>query len=77
MEHNILSVCLSAVVASFIILPSLAIIMHFIVAIFPKEEFKPVEKPVNFNDEAVLSAIKTAYQNLYPGVKIKEITENK
>lgn len=79
MEHSIVSVCISAVIAIFIILPMLAFIMHFIVLLFPKETkaFQQKQEPVQKSDTAVFAAITTAYSSLYPGTKIKEIMENK
>ena len=80
-QHSIISICLSAVAAIFIILPLLALIMQIIVALFPKNgsteaKHKPVSSGTQ-TDTAVFAAISTAYKNLYPGTQIKEITENK
>ncbi len=76
-QSTILFVCLSALIAIFVILPSLALVMHFIVLIFPKEESIKTIAVSPETDLAVYAAISTTYKTLYPGTKIKEIVENK
>ena len=55
----------------------LAIIMHLIVKMFPKEIRMDTDKKETKSDAALYAAITSAYQNLYPGMKVKEIAENK
>ena len=66
---DILTMCLMAFVAVFILLTVLALVMRLITYIFPMEEEK--------TDAALISAISTTYQTIYPNTRITKIEETK
>ena len=66
---NLLIVCISSFVAVLFILSFLAVVMHFLLIIFP---VKPKE-----DDTTIIAAITTAYNNQYPGTRITNIGEEK
>jgi uncharacterized membrane protein len=66
---DLLTICISAFVAVFLLLTVLAILMRLITAIFPSPEKK--------TDAALISAITTTYQTIYPNTKITKIEESR
>jgi hypothetical protein len=66
-SSGLLSICLSALVAVFIILSLLAIIIRLLTAIFPDKITK--------EDSAVFAALSTVVNHHYPGSKITKIEE--
>ena len=62
-------ICAIAFLTVFVILAALALIMRFIILIFPE---KAVE-----SDAAVLAALSTTVQTVFPGTKITKIEEKK
>ena len=66
---SLFTVCISAFVAVFILLSILAFTMRLILAVFPE---KMVESNV-----ALIAAISTTYNSIYPGTKITKIEEDK
>lgn len=68
-DPNLLLICLSALLAVFIILSVLALVMRLIIAIFPEKILK--------SDSAVFAAVASVIANFYPGTKISKIEEIK
>lgn len=68
-SYGLISICISALIAVFLILFFLAIIMRLITVIFP-------EKDIN-EDSAVIAALTTIVNKYYPGTKITKIEETK
>lgn len=66
---DLLTICLVAFVAVFVILSSLALIMRGIVALFPVRQ--------SAGDTSVYAAITTTYQTQYPGTIVTRIEEIK
>ena len=66
---SLLTVCVSAFIAVFILLSILALTMRLILAVFPE---KMVE-----SSGALIAAISTTYNSIYPGTKITKIEEDK
>ncbi|MBD3403387.1 hypothetical protein GF420_10865 [candidate division GN15 bacterium] len=64
---ELITVCLVAFAAVFILLSILALIMRAIVAIFPERR--------SGSDQAIYAAIASTYQSLYPGTKVTRIEE--
>lgn len=69
-EPNLLIVCIASFSAVLLILAFLAMVMHFLLLIFPVKEKKEA-------DTAIFAAISTAYQKQYPGTRITNIGEDK
>lgn len=66
---DLLSMCLTAFVAVFLLLSVLALVMRLITYVFPMKEEK--------TDAALISAISTTYQAIYPNTRITKIEETK
>lgn len=66
---ELLTVCLVAFAAVFILLSLLALIMRAIVAIFPQRKAT--------GDPTIYAAISTTYQSLYSGTIVTRIEEIK
>jgi hypothetical protein len=66
-QVNLLMICVVAFAAVFVLLSLLALAMRVIVASLPHKETAA--------DAAVLAAITSAYQSLYPGTKVTKIEE--
>lgn len=64
---DLLLVCISAFIAVFLILLLLALIMMAITAIFPQKK--------QTTDPALVAAIHSTYNAIYPGNKITKIEE--
>jgi hypothetical protein len=67
---NLIVVCISSFAAVLLILSFLAVVMHFLLILFPVKS-----KPES--DTAIIAAITTAYQRQYPGTRITNIGEEK
>ena len=68
-SYGLISICLSALIAVFLILSLLAIFMRLITELFS-------DKEVN-DDSAVIAALSTVVNKYYPGTRIKNIEELK
>ena len=68
-SSGLLTVCISAFIAVFILLSILALVMRFILCIFPVKD--------GGTDAAVMAAISTTYNTIYPETTIKKIEEEK
>ena len=66
---GLLTVCITALFAVFIILSIFAVLIRLIIIIFPDEEGK--------EDQAIVAAITTTVNTYYPGTKITKIEEVK
>ncbi len=66
---GLISICLSALVAVFLVLTFLAIIMRFIIFIFPEKQ--------KDEDQALIAAITSTINRLYPKTQITKIEELK
>ena len=66
---ELLPICFSALMAVFSLLAVLALIMRLIMAVFPARTVG--------GDTAVIAAISTVMQNVYPGTKITKVEEIK
>jgi hypothetical protein len=64
---DLLTICIAAFIAVFVLLSLLAIIMWATTHIFPMKEQK--------TDAALIGAITTTYQTIYPNTKITKIEE--
>ena len=68
-SYELISVCLSAFIAVFLILSILAVMMRLITDFFTVKESK--------EDSAVIAALTTIFNQYYPGSKITKIEESK
>lgn len=66
---NLLTVCISAFIAVFIVLTFLAISMRVIIIIFPERQ--------RDEDAEIVAAISSTLSNIYPKTKITKIEEQK
>ena len=66
---DLLVICASAFVGVFILLTILALVMRFIIILFPERE--------SADDSAMIAAVSTVLQTLYPGTKITNLEEIK
>jgi hypothetical protein len=69
---ELLFVCLSALLAVFVLLTVLAIIMRILIAVFPEMLDK-----LATSDAALLAAVTTAAASIYPGMKVTRVEEEK
>jgi uncharacterized membrane protein YqjE len=69
MQLDLLAMCALAFLAVFFLLSILALVMKLITKIYPAKEDK--------FDAAVLSAIATTYNSIYPDYKITKVEEIK
>jgi len=68
-SYGLISICISALTAVFLILSLLAVIMRLITIIFPEKDAR--------DDSAVIAAVTTAVNQYYPGTYITKIEEPK
>ncbi|MEE9119495.1 MAG: hypothetical protein V3U02_13000 [Calditrichia bacterium] len=68
-SYGLISICISALIAVFLILSLLAIFMRLITVIFPEKDIK--------YDSAVIAALTTIVNKYYPDTKITNIEEAK
>lgn len=66
---DLITICVSAFVATFLILAFLAIIMRIIIFIFPEKQ--------ESGDPAVIAAITSTINRFYPNVRVTKIEELK
>lgn len=66
---NLLTVCISAFIAVFVVLTFLAISMRVIIVVFPEKQ--------KDEDAAIIAAISSTLSNIYPKTKITKIEEQK
>jgi hypothetical protein len=66
---NLIYICATAFAGVFILLTVLAILMRLIILIFPEKALAA--------DAAIMAAITSTYNTLYPGTKITQIKEEK
>ena len=66
---DLLTVCVSAFFAVFVLLALLAVVMRALIAVFPETMAKV--------DPAVLAAVSTAVSTLFPGTKITRVEEDR
>ena len=66
---GLLTICISAFLAVFLILSIFAILMRLIIVFFPGQEGK--------EDQAIVAAITMTVNTYYPGTKITKIEEVK
>lgn len=64
---DLLMICVVAFAAVFVLLSVLAVLMRIIVSIFPEK--------TPTGDAAVVAAISSSYQALYPGTMVSRIEE--
>ncbi len=64
---ELLAICASAFLGVFFLLSVLALVMRAIMAVFPEQE--------TGGDAAVLAAVSTVLQTMYPGTKVSRIEE--
>lgn len=69
---DLMFVCLSALLAVFVLLTILAIIMRILIAVFP-ETLEKLAK----SDAALLAAVTTAAASIYPGMSVTRVEEEK
>jgi len=68
-SYELISICLSAFLAVFLILSLLAIFMRLIMEVFSEKDIK--------EDSVVIAAITSVVNKYYPGTKITKIEESK
>lgn len=71
-SNQLLFVCLSSLLAVFLLLTFLAIVMRILVAVFP-ETLEKLAK----SDAALLAAISTTITSRYPGLRVTRVEEEK
>ena len=69
-SNQLLSICLSSLVAVFVLLSFLTIAMRILVAAFP-EALEKLAK----SDAAVLAAISATVTSIYPGFQVTRVEE--
>jgi hypothetical protein len=68
-SSSLVFICLSAFIAVFVLLTVLAVVMRLILLTFPEKE--------KMLDAAIIAALTTTMQTVYPGTTIKNIEEVK
>lgn len=71
-SNQLLFVCLSSLLAVFLLLTFLAIVMRILVGVFP-ETLEKLAK----SDAALLAAISTTITSRYPGLRVTRVEEEK
>ena len=66
---DLLAICASAFVGVFLLLTVLALVMRLIIVLFPERE--------SAGDSAMIAAVSTVLQTVYPGTKITKVEEIK
>lgn len=66
---NLINICYSAFIIVFIVLTLLALIMRFIQVLFPEKD--------SDQDTAILAAISSSFNALYPNTKVTKVEEMK
>jgi hypothetical protein len=70
MGSDVVAMCLSALVAVFVLLGALALVMRAILLIFPEPETEPLG-----GDSALLAAVVSAAESAHPGTRVTKIEE--
>ena len=70
MGSDVVAMCLSALVAVFVLLGALALVMRAILLAFPEAETKPPG-----SDSAWLAAVVSAAEAAHPGMRVTKIEE--
>ena len=68
MDVDLLTICLSAFVAVFLLLSALAVVMRVLIVVFP-------QRVADDSDAAVLAAVTSAVTAAYPGTKVTKVEE--
>ena len=68
-SNELLMICISAFAAVFVLLAILALLMRLIIVVFPEKK--------GVGDAAVVAAVTTVMQTLYPGTKVTKVEEIK
>jgi hypothetical protein len=68
-SNELFFICISAFLAVFVLLTLLAIVMRLILVIFPARKI--------VSDAAVIAAVSSVMQRVYPGTKITKVEEIK
>ncbi len=68
-SFELLAICASAFAGVFFLLTVLALVMRLIIILFPDRE--------SGSDSAMIAAVSTVLQTLYPGMKITNVEETK
>jgi len=68
-SSELYTICISAFLAVFVLLTFLAVIMRLIMVVFPARKIT--------DDAAMVAAVTTVMQNLYPGTKVTKVEEIK
>ena len=71
-SNQLLFICLSSLLAVFVLLTVLAVTMRILVAVFPAT----LEKLAG-SDAALLAAVTTAAASIYPGMRVTRVEEEK
>ena len=71
-SNQLLYICLSSLLAVFVLLAFLAIVMRILVAVFPEVLEKLAE-----SDAALLAAISATITTMYPGLQVTRVEEEK
>jgi len=71
-SYQLLFICLSSLLAVFVLLTILAVTMRVLVAVFPET----LEKLAT-SDAALLAAITTAVASIFPGMRVTKVEEEK
>lgn len=66
---DLLAICASAFAGVFLLLTILALVMRLIIVLFPERE--------SASNSAMIAAVSTVLQTLYPGTKITNVEEIK
>lgn len=71
-SYQLLFVCVSSLLAVFVLLAFLAAAMRILVAVFPDKLAK-----LAGSDAALLAAVTTAVASKYPGMRVTRVEEEK
>ena len=66
---ELVTICISAFLAVFVLLAILALVMRLIIVVFPHKEATA--------DAAMVAAVSAVMSNLYPGTKVTKVEEIK
>ncbi len=66
---ELFTICISAFLAVFVLLAVLALVMRIIIVVFPSRKIG--------SDAAMVAAVTTVMQSVYPGTKVTKVEEIK
>ena len=75
-EFGLLSICLTAFAAVFVLLSFLAAVMHLIIRVFPEKDAVRPESAED-TDPSVVAAITGTAAAVYPGARVTKIEVKK